>query len=256
MTLASLIPCKAPPLPLPEEELPILFQEEEDDGMGEGNLHAVWGQIVFVCLKAHLANRRKLRVYTNLNLYYRKRPLHPKTKSRPNVAADAMVVQPFKPLPEDVQSYTIGEDGPAPLLAAEVLSKRTARKRDLNQKQFLYAGLGVAEYVLADPTGRFVPDGLLLKRLQPDRTWRDERDADGGVTSQLGFRMIIDDDQLPRLIDVATGKRYTRPEEGQFEADRRRELEDRVRALEAEMRARNGADETKQTKKSPRRRKP
>jgi Uma2 family endonuclease len=240
---------EAPLSPLPEEELPILYQEEEDDGMGEANLHMVWAHIFFHGLKAHLANRPELRVYTNLNLYYRKRPLHPKTKSRPNVAADTVVVQPFAPLPEDVQSYTIGEDGPAPLLAAEVLSKRTARKRDLNQKQAIYAGLGVAEYVLADPTGRFLAERLLLKRLQPDRTWEDLRDADGGITSQLGFRVIVDNDHQLRLIDAVTGNRYARPDEAQ-------QLQDNVRALEAELRARNGATEGKAAKKSSRRRKP
>jgi Uma2 family endonuclease len=235
--------------PLPEEDLPILYQEEEDDGMGEANLHTLWAHILFHGLKAHLAKRPELRVYTNLNLYYRKRPLHPKTKSRPNVAADTMVVQPFTPLPEDVQSYTIAEDGPAPLLAAEVLSKGTARKRDLNQKLEIYAALGVDEYLLADPTGRFLAERLLLKRLQHDRTWKDERDPDGGITSRLGFRIVLEADGNLRVVDVATGRRFIRPSDA----------DQRVCELEAEIqRLRRSAAEAKTNggKKSSRRRKP
>jgi len=227
------------PSPLPADELPILYQEEEDDGMGEANLHVLWTYTLFHGLQLHLADRPELRVYSNLNVYYRKEPLHPETRKRPNVAADTMVVQPFAALPENIDSYTIDKDGPAPLLAAEILSKRTARKRDLKQKLDIYGGLAVAEYLIADPTRRFVPDGLLLKRLQPDRTWSDFRDADGGVTSQLGFRVIMDSDEHLRVIDTTTGWPYPRPHEAglqlrQAEMAYQQEVELRKRA-EAEL---------------------
>jgi hypothetical protein len=246
------------PQPLPEEDLPILYQEEEDEGVSEGNAHWVWAVILSMGMKTHLLHRTDLQVYSNLNLLYRKRPVHPKTKSRPNVAPDTMVVQPHARLPFDVLSYSIGEDGPAPLLTAEVMSVYTARKRDLKSKPIIYSGLGIAECLLADPTGRFLPEPLLMKRLQPDRSWQDLRDPDGGVTSLLGFRVVVEDDHQLRVIDAATGKRYSRPDEAQQEADERRRLEDKLQALEAEnQRLRgNGAGQPNGGKKSPRRRKP
>jgi Uma2 family endonuclease len=247
------------PLPLPEEELPILYQEEEDDGMGEANLHLVWTHILYYGLKVHLANRPELQVYSNLNVYYRHKPLHPKTRSRPNVAADSMVVQPFAPLPVEVKSYTIGEDGPAPLLVAEVLSPETARRRDLKKKVDIYGGLAVAEYLLADPTRRYLPERLLLKRLLPDNSWQDVCDPDGGLTSQLGFRVVLDGDQHLRVLNLATGKRYFLPDEAQELAEQQRESQDKIRLLEAELerlRGANGAGKNKGETKGPRRPKP
>jgi Uma2 family endonuclease len=242
ITTASVLRHSPFPTPLPAEDLPILFQEEEDDGVGEGNIHWLWAIDLYQGIKTHLAQQSALYVFANLNVYYRDKPLHPKSRQRPNVAPDTMVVQPLAPLPEYVPSYSIGRDGPAPVLAAEVLSPHSARRRDLKAKPILYAGLAIPEYLLADPLGRYLPERLLLKRLQPDRTWHDLRDPDGGVTSQLGFRVILEDDHL-RVIDAVTGKRYVRPDEAQGAEDQRRELEEKVRALQAQLRRqrRNGA---------------
>ncbi len=136
-----------------------------------------------------------------------------------------MVVTPFVPLGENVSSYRIGKEGPAPEVTVEVLSERSAQQRDLAEKTKVYAQLGVAEYIVVDVTGVFLPQRLLLKRLQADRTWKDEQDPDGGVTSRLGFRLIIDADGWLRVIDTATGKRYARPDEAESQAERVRELE-------------------------------
>src|SRR5437660_4167104 len=99
-----------------------------------------------------------------------------------------MVVRPYQLLDEIVRSYTIGKDGPAPVLTAEVLSERSAQQRDLQEKMVVYARLGVAEYIVVDESGKHLPARLLLKRLQNDGTYKDEQDSDGGVTSKLGFR--------------------------------------------------------------------
>jgi Uma2 family endonuclease len=205
--------------------LPILFEDEEEGDLGEANLHALWTEILHVCLKAHLASRPELQVYLNMNLYYRDTPLHPVTRSRPYVSPDVMVVQPFAPLPESVVSYTIGVDGPAPLLVAEVLSDRSAQQRDLGEKLQIYAGLGVAEYFLADPTGAYIATRLLRKKWSADRIWQDETDPDGGVTSQLGCRFLVDGDGKLTVCDATTGRQYVRPHEAQK----------RVEELEAEL---------------------
>ena len=89
----------------------------------------------------------------------------------------------------------------------------------------LYAKVGVLEYILVDRTGRFLPGKLLLKRLQPDQSWVDVRDNDGGVTSRLGFRLLFDSADRLQVLDAQTGRAYVRPTEA----------EQRVRELEAEL---------------------
>jgi hypothetical protein len=112
------------------------------------------------------------------------------------------------------------------------LSQRTFRQRDLDEKTKVYAFMGVAEYILVDVTGAFLHEKLLLKRLQPDGTYIDERDSDGGVTSKLGFRLVIEQDGQLRVVNAATGKLYLRPLEA---AAKIREAEAKTRNLEAEI---------------------
>src|SRR5205807_6178580 len=74
------------------------------------------------------------------------------------------------------------------------------------------------------------------RRRRGPRSWHRLRDADGGVTSQLGFRVVIEADGLPRVLDAATGRRYPRPQEADLEAEARVAAEATARA-EAEARA-------------------
>jgi Uma2 family endonuclease len=208
--------------------MPILYEDEDEEDMGESNAHVVSDEILRVGIVTHLgAEHPALRAYSNMNLYYRTGPLHPRTGSLPYVSPDLMVVEPDEPVePEkELSSYTIGRDGPAPRLTLEILSTRTAQQRDLDEKLVVYALLGVAEYILVDRIGTYLPERLLLKRLQPDGSWQDEQDADGGVTSQLGIRIIWDRDDELRVVHAATGTRYARPREAQREAEARQAAE-------------------------------
>jgi Uma2 family endonuclease len=216
------------PLPVPADDIPLLYEDEEEEemDMGESNPHTVTTMILRCGVKAHLAAQTQYQVFTNLNLYYSAKDLGA------YVSPDLMVVVPPAPLPEETSSYRIGEEGPAPVLTMEVLSERSAQQSDLNKKVTVYAKLGVAEYILVDVTGRFLAQRLLLKRLQPDGTWKDEQDPDGGVTSVLGFRLIIDADGRLRVLHAATGKRYVRPEEADAAVE---QAQTRVRDLEAEL---------------------
>jgi Uma2 family endonuclease len=209
--------------------------------MGESSLHTETIGIVLYGIAFHLAGRPTYRVFSNLNLYY--------SDTRPPlyVSPDVMVAEPPRPLPAEVTSYRIGQEGPAPLLAVEVLSFRTYQEGDLTSKPALYASLGIQEYVLVDVTGELLPRRRLLLRLQPDGSWREEQDPDGGVTSRLGFRLILDSDGQVRVLDARTGKRYARPGEAQeavdgraAEARARRKAE---RAARAEAKARQQAEE-------------
>jgi Uma2 family endonuclease len=202
-----------PPLPMLLDSIPILYEDEEWD-MGENNIHFLSDDILFNGIGAFLRETRPtLQVFSNLNLYYKTAPLHERTGSSPYVVPDVMVVEAHTPLPENTPSYTIGKEGPTPLLATETLSRSTADTRDLTDKPVIFAMLGIPEYILVDPTGKELPQRLILKRLQPNRTWKDEQDADGGVTSQLGFRVIWDEDGRLRVVNLATGWHYPRPDE-------------------------------------------
>jgi Uma2 family endonuclease len=221
--------------------MPVLFEDEGQEEMGETQPHTAAVQILLAGLIAHLAAQPRYQVFSDLNVYY-----HP-IKRWAYVSPDVMVVIPFQRLPEELTSYRIGVQGPAPVLTIEVLSRRSFQQQDLTNKADIYAMHGVAEYVVFDPTGgQFLPERLLVKRLQNDGGWLDDQDRDGGITTRLGFRIVVEEDNLPRVIDLQTGKRYVRPNEAQtllddvrrqadLEAEARRRAEERIRALEEEV---------------------
>jgi Tfp pilus assembly protein FimV len=144
-----------------------------------------------------------------------------------------MVVKPAKDLGDEVTSYRVGRDGPPPELAAEVLSKRSAQQQDMTNKPDVYSFIGVAEFILIDVTGKFLPQRLLLKRLEKDGSWTDLQDADGGVTSRLGFCLRIDDDARLRVVNRETGQAYPRPDEAERERLARQDAEARLADQEA-----------------------
>ncbi|MBI3467199.1 MAG: Uma2 family endonuclease, partial [Planctomycetes bacterium] len=175
-------------LPIIATDTPIMFEDEGQEEMGESEPHTITEDILYHGVKAHLAGYPKYeryRVFSNLNLHYSE------IKRRAYVSPDLMVVAPARKLRPSVRSYRVGTTGPAPVLTGEVLSERSFQQQDLHNKPKIYSDLGVREYILVDVTAEFLPEKLLLKRLRGDRIWKDERDTDGGVTSRLGFRLII-----------------------------------------------------------------
>jgi Uma2 family endonuclease len=203
-----------------------MYEDEGQEQMGDTEIHTITLAILDAGLKAFLAGRPDHRVFSSLNVYYHR------IDHWAYVSPDVMVVSRTKELPGAVTSYRVGEDGPAPTLAIEVLSRRSFQRQDLTNKPIIYANLGVREYILADPTGEFLPQKLLIKHLQSDRTWIEAQDGDGGVTSGLGFRVVIEPDGHVRVVDSKTGKRYVRPAEAQAELDARQE---QIRKLEEEL---------------------
>jgi hypothetical protein len=201
------------------QNLPILHEDDREEDMGEGNPHALAEHVLRYGIAAHLGDQPRYRVFSNMNLHYQ--PRFP----RVYVSPDVMVVTPLVAQPDELRSYHLDSDGPAPVFVAEVLSEETAEERDLDEKPYIYAMIGIEEYLLVDVDGRFLPQRLVLKSLQMDRTWQDEQDADGGITSRLGFRVIFDSDGRLRVVDKTTGRKYARPDEA----------EARIRALEQEL---------------------
>src|SRR5262249_30514662 len=189
-------------VPIITVDIPILYEDEGQEHMGDSLPHSLCIGIIETGLAAHLASRPDCRVLVNMNAYT------PRTARWAYVSPDVMVALPTQPLPDDLASYRIGVNGPAPVLAVEVLSRRSFQQQDLTNKPIIYAELGVSEYVLVDVTGVFLPQRLWIKRLQGDQTWIDGQDADGGVTSRLGFRLLIDADNKLRVVEAAAGRPY------------------------------------------------
>ncbi len=222
-------------LPVIAYDLPVLFEDEGQEDMGDSWPHTTALNALFFGLTTHFSGRPGHEVLANMNLYY-----HP-TRRWAYVSPDVMVVTPPAPLPADLRSYRVGTTGPAPVLAVEVLSQRTFQQGDLTLKPVIYADLGIAEYLLVDTTGDYLPERLQLRTLDGD-AWIVRSDEGAGVVSRLGFRVVIDLDDRVRLIATATGERYARPDEAQqlarerFAAERGRLVaEARVRELEAEV---------------------
>jgi hypothetical protein len=218
-------------------DLPVLYEDEGQEEMGDSHPHTVAEANLRFALIAHFAARPGHAIYANLNLYY-----HP-TDTRAYVSPDVMVVTPPAPLPPNLRWYRIDRTGPAPVLTAEVLSRRTFQQGDLTFKMGLYADLGIGEYLLADTTGDFLPERLLLKTLEPGgENWIDQPDQGRGVVSRFGFRVFIDDEDQLRVAEVASGRVYPKPDEADELAHERDAAEAarlaaeaRVRELEAEL---------------------
>jgi Uma2 family endonuclease len=228
---------------------PILYEDEEEV-VGEASPHMKAVLTLLGCLENHFAGRSPLQVFGNLNLYYRP-PDFEEGTPLPNVAPDTMVVHPLEPLNEDtLASYQIGREGPAPLLVVEVLSESSAGQRDQVDKPLLYALLGIPEYILIDVSGTYLPERLVLNRLQPDGTWQQMQDDDGGITSELGFRLIIDRNGRLGVVDAATGEQYVRHNEGQAERQARRRAEAQAAAAEAAKEAEAAARQQAEAEKA------
>jgi Uma2 family endonuclease len=223
-------PLDNPNIPVIAIDMPVMYEDEGQDEMGEADEHTGADFILTIGLRAHLAKRPELRVFSNLNCYYHR------LDNLAYVSPDVMVVQPTRPLLDRIRSYRIGRDGPAPMLMVEILSQRSFQQQDLTTKPIIYAELGVAEYILVDPSGDYLDRRLVLRRLLEGETWQDEQDADGGVTSVLGFRVLLEADGLPRVVDVATGRRYLRPQEAEAVAEQAREEKEKARLAEEQSR--------------------
>jgi Uma2 family endonuclease len=227
--------------------MPLLFGNEDLE-MGESTVPTITAGILLYGLGFHFAQLTGYHVFANLNLYYSDDPAE-------YLSPDVMVVKPPRTLPVQLSSYRIGQQGPGPVLVGEVLSFRTWQEGDMSRKPQVYSTLGVKEYIVADVTGEMLEERLLLLRPQPDDTWRDEQDPDGGITSQFGFRILIETDGQLRLIDGKTGERYPRPEEALAEARGRRQAEEQIRALKEENARLRGATPKDEPKGKGRRRK-
>jgi hypothetical protein len=177
---------------------------------------------------------------------------HPINRSA-YVSPDVMVVCPSRPLNDDLASYRVGFDGPAPLLVVEVLGRRSLQQQDLTIKPLIYAHLGVKELLFIDTTGQILPERLQLRRLQlRDETWLEIPHGENGqIISAFGFSVTIEPDKKVRFSNPALKQPYPRMEEthdvitawsiametlAQIKLSRR-QADEQVRQLKAQLRA-------------------
>jgi hypothetical protein len=209
MPVLTAIPSRlgATDVPFIATDTPILFEDEGQEEMGESKPHTVTVHIVYYGLISFFSHCPSYEVFSNLDLHY--------SSLRPDAyfSSDVMVVTPFRPLPDTLPSYSLGVQGPAPEFVVEVLSHRSAQQGDLTMKPLIYADLEVPEYCLIDPTGEYLPSRLELRKLVGKRKWATVADGGQGISSKLGFRIILEPDGRPRIIDAITGERIPRPDE-------------------------------------------
>jgi hypothetical protein len=126
-------------------------------------------------------------------------------------------------------------EGRPPDVVIEISSIST-RARDHREKRAIYAGLGVAEYILYDPVPAARRSPLTLLRLDGDAYAPVRPEADGSVASgRLGLRLRIVDGRL-RFYDAGTGAQLRSKAERTDEAESAlAAVQSRLAALEARL---------------------
>jgi Uma2 family endonuclease len=167
-----------------------------------------------------------------------------------------------KAIDQDRGSVSLESDGP-PALIVEVASPSTFAK-DLDEhagKAWTYEQAGVREYVVVDPTGRFVPTLVWARRLSEGRyqTWEPDADglwwseeipigigvADGAVTvyDRAGGGLLREGELLTSIAYARTEAARAEAEAARAQAAVARAEAETVRAQAEAVRAREEAAE-------------
>lgn len=155
-------------------------------------------------------------------------------------------------------SILVAHDGP-PALVIEVASPTTAVQRDLSDdgKPAAYAALGVAEYLVFDPTGEFISDNLWARRLGPQGYIPWEPDpTDGRWHSELGIafqpqsmllrvydqdgQLVPTDPEVREQLQQSTAELRAQAAQRRAQAAELQAQAERIAALEAELRRLRG----------------
>lgn len=209
----------------------------EEDLMGESAAHLDL-LIYLMSVLRGLFRDLPCAVYGNLNFYQTLNPQEPPLV--PDVALIKGV--PYDP----VTSWKVGQDGPAPQVVFELLSKRTW-ERDLSEKPLDYARMGVQEYFAYDPH----PMPLAPQTTQRLFGWR--LDPRAGIMRPLSLRFhgylrsleldsyLLADGRWLRLYDPFWHLRLTETEaeaqRAEAETVARRTAERQARTLAEKLRS-------------------
>ncbi|HLH60934.1 MAG TPA: Uma2 family endonuclease [Ktedonobacteraceae bacterium] len=212
----------------------------EEDEMGETADHAILVNYLMAVLD-WLFHGQLYAIYENLNFYQT-----PNKHERP-IAPDIAVIQgvAFR----RVKSWRVGIYGPAPQVVFEIGSEETWAK-DLGEKVWKYARMGVEEYYAYDPNDPM----LSLSRRKGQRLFGWQRDALTGLLEPLSLNdqgqlwsprldsYLIADEQHLRLLDSRGEPRLTR-EQAEAEARKMEQLRAEAERQRAEREARRAQAE-------------
>lgn len=139
-----------------EATRPIVYPETDGQPMPDGEYQSITWRYVLNALKSHYRGRG---VYAAGNLFVYLEEGNPRNR----IAPDLFVVVGASDHKRD--TYKVWEEpGGIPDLTLEIVSPSTWRT-DLGAKRARYASLGVSEYWLHDPHGRFLQPALAGYRL-------------------------------------------------------------------------------------------
>jgi len=213
-------------IPLEQE---IEYPTSDGQPMAETSLHLRVMLDCIVGLRRRYAGTPDVWVGGNLFLCYEKG--NPKAKVAPDVLLAKGVSKWERP------NYLLWQET-VPSFVVEVTSRKT-RRTDQGKKKTLYERLGIAEYILFDPYGEYLNPSLQGYRLSRGRYQPIPLAEDGSLLSRTTNLRLLREGERLRLADIATGERVLWSEELDAallkEAATRRQAEERLRALEAEI---------------------
>jgi len=237
-SMNALEPLRVFPPPLAEVEID--YPVTDDQPMPDADYQEetyLYGRPALKCFYRH---RPDVYVSGNLFIYYRE------GEPKKVVAPDVFVVFGVEKKLRD--TYKVWEEGAVPSFVLEIISPSTHRT-DVGEKKEVYAGLGVQEYWLFDPRGRYLEPVLQGYRLgdggyEPISGARTEPYHTARRSEVLGLEVRVVEEEL-RFFDPEKGEylRTFEESEAEREAERRAraEAEARVAELEARLRALSGA---------------
>ncbi|MGB3236867.1 MAG: Uma2 family endonuclease [Geitlerinemataceae cyanobacterium] len=205
-----------------ESKIEILYPISDDKPVAETFTHLYAILTILEVLRQYLAGRQAT-VLSDQYLYYVQG--FPKFR----VAPDIMVIFDVKPGGRD--SYKIWEEGQVPKVIFEIASEAT-QQDDRNGKKTLYEGLGVEEYWLFDPKGKWIEGKLLGYRLVGE-TYQEIEDS---RSLPLQLRIEVEGEVLG-FYREDTGEKLLIPDE------LARKLQERNQQLEREATARKTAEQ-------------
>lgn len=134
-----------------------IYPSEEPKKMGETDYQHIQISILEQMLRVFLTDRKDVYMASDLIFYYK--------EGNPNrrCAPDLMVC--FGVENKKRRSYKLWEEKIVPQFVVEVASKETWEK-DVTTKRRLYEKLGVKEYYVLDPEYKYLPQPMLVYRLE------------------------------------------------------------------------------------------
>ncbi len=214
-----------PPLPGTVEDP--RYPDGDGKPMAETYVHVTAIILLLQALQDLLADREDVFIGANLFFYYEE------GNRKARVAPDGLVS--FKVGNHQRRSYRLWEEKKPPDVLFEVSSNKTYRK-DLGEKKDLYARLGVREYFLFDPDGKYLRPAVQGFRLVKGQYMPIKPGPDGSLLSkQLHVRLRAEGEML-RLVDLRTGTPLPTRQE-QVEQARQKALAERRHAQAEQQRA-------------------